>query len=115
MKFCIEVLGADRIMWAVDYPYQDHPDAVDFLDAAKISEKDKQKIYHENAERVFKLPKKALRSPVDLQDPTPKKDSSGAFSRRRSRWSCPSCWSDLPSWAGPSDTFWIAGCTRNRG
>jgi len=58
LKFCIEVLGADRIMWAVDYPYQDHPDAVDFLDAAKISEKDKQKIYHENAERVFKLKKK---------------------------------------------------------
>jgi 5-carboxyvanillate decarboxylase len=58
LKFCIEVLGADRIMWAIDYPYQDHPDAVDFLDNAKIPEKDKQKIYHENAERVFKLKKK---------------------------------------------------------
>ncbi|MDR3721007.1 MAG: amidohydrolase family protein [Candidatus Acidoferrales bacterium] len=58
LKFCIEAIGADRIMWAVDYPYQDHPDAVDFLDAARISEKDKQKIYHENAERVFKLKKK---------------------------------------------------------
>ena len=45
-------------MWAMDYPYQDHPDAVDFMDAAQISEKDKQKIYHENAERVFKLKKK---------------------------------------------------------
>jgi 5-carboxyvanillate decarboxylase len=58
LKFCIEAVGADRIMWAVDYPYQDHPDAVDFLDAARIPEKDKQKIYHENAERVFKLKKK---------------------------------------------------------
>jgi 5-carboxyvanillate decarboxylase len=58
LKFCIEAVGVDRIMWAVDYPYQDHPDAVDFLDAARIPEKDKQKIYHENAERVFKLPKK---------------------------------------------------------
>lgn len=58
LKFCIEVLGADRIMWAIDYPYQDHPDAVEFLDAAHISEKDKQKIYHENAERVFKIKKK---------------------------------------------------------
>jgi predicted TIM-barrel fold metal-dependent hydrolase len=58
LKFCIEVLGADRIMWAVDYPYQDHPDAVEFMDAARISEKDKQKIYHENAERVFKIKKK---------------------------------------------------------
>ena len=58
LKFCIEVLGADRIMWAIDYPYQDHEDAVEFLDTARISEKDKRKIYHENAERVFKLKKK---------------------------------------------------------
>ena len=58
LKFCIEVLGADRIMWAIDYPYQDHPDAVDFMDAARISEKHKQMIYHENAERVFKIKKK---------------------------------------------------------
>ena len=55
LKFCIEVLGADRIMWAIDYPYQDHEDAVEFMDAARISEKDKRKIYHENAERVFKI------------------------------------------------------------
>ena len=57
LRFCIEVMGADRIMWAVDYPYQHHPDAVEFMDAAAISEKDKQKIYHENAERVFKIKK----------------------------------------------------------
>jgi predicted TIM-barrel fold metal-dependent hydrolase len=57
LKYCIEVLGADRIMWAIDYPYQDHPDAVDFMDAAAISEKHKQMIYHENAERVFHLKK----------------------------------------------------------
>jgi len=57
LKFCIEVLGADRIMWAIDYPYQDHPDAVEFMDAARISEKDKHKIYHENAERVFRIKK----------------------------------------------------------
>jgi predicted TIM-barrel fold metal-dependent hydrolase len=58
LKFCIEALGADRIMWAIDYPYQDHPDAVEFMDAARISEKDKQAIYHGNAERVFKIKKK---------------------------------------------------------
>jgi predicted TIM-barrel fold metal-dependent hydrolase len=57
LKFCIEALGADRIMWAIDYPYQDHPDAVEFMDAARISEKDKQAIYHGNAERVFKIKK----------------------------------------------------------
>lgn len=58
LKFCIEAVGADRIMWAIDYPYQDHPDAVEFMDAARISEKDKQAIYHGNAERVFRIKKK---------------------------------------------------------
>jgi predicted TIM-barrel fold metal-dependent hydrolase len=58
LKFCIEAVGADRITWAIDYPYQDHPDAVEFMDAARISEKDKQAIYHGNAERVFKIKKK---------------------------------------------------------
>jgi 5-carboxyvanillate decarboxylase len=58
LRYCIEVMGADRIMWAVDYPYQDHPDAVEFMDSARISEKDKQKIYHENAERLFKIKRK---------------------------------------------------------
>ncbi|HEV3481001.1 MAG TPA: amidohydrolase family protein [Candidatus Acidoferrales bacterium] len=58
LKFCIEAVGADRIMWAIDYPYQDHPDAVEFMDAARISEKDKQAIYHGNAERVFKIKKR---------------------------------------------------------
>lgn len=58
LTFCIEALGADRIMWAIDYPYQDHPDAVEFMDAARISEKDKQAIYHGNAERVFKIKKR---------------------------------------------------------
>jgi 5-carboxyvanillate decarboxylase len=57
LKYCIEVLGADRIMWAIDYPYQDHPDAVDFMDAAAISERHRRMIYHENAERVFKIRK----------------------------------------------------------
>ena len=55
LRFCIEVLGSDRIMWAIDYPYQDHQDAVEFLDAADISEKDKHRIYHQNAERVFQI------------------------------------------------------------
>ncbi|MGA3295118.1 MAG: amidohydrolase family protein [Candidatus Acidiferrales bacterium] len=58
LRYCIEVMGADRIMWAIDYPYQDHPDAVEFMDAARISEKEKHAIYHENAERLFKIKKK---------------------------------------------------------
>jgi 5-carboxyvanillate decarboxylase len=55
LEFCIGELGADNIMWAIDYPYQGTPEATSFLDAAPISEDDRHKIYHRNAERVFKL------------------------------------------------------------
>lgn len=55
LRYCIEVLGADNIMWAADYPYQDNREAADFLDAARISEADRIKIYSGNAERVFHL------------------------------------------------------------
>ena len=56
LKFCIEVLGADNIMWAVDYPYQETHEAVRFMNEAPISDEDKAKIFHRNAERVFRIP-----------------------------------------------------------
>jgi 5-carboxyvanillate decarboxylase len=55
LKFCIEVLSADNIMWAVDYPYQETVEATEWLDAAAISDEDKAKIFQRNAERAFKL------------------------------------------------------------
>jgi len=55
LRYCIEVLGVDNILWAADYPYQSNREAGIFLDNAKISEADKVKIYSTNAERVFHL------------------------------------------------------------
>ena len=55
LKFCIEVLGADNIMWAVDYPYQETHEAVRYMNEAPISEADRHKIFHGNAERVFRI------------------------------------------------------------
>lgn len=55
LEFCLSVLGADRIMFAIDYPYQRPAGAVSFMDSAPISEADRRKIYFENAERVFRL------------------------------------------------------------
>jgi len=51
----ISVLGADNIMFAVDYPMEDAGVAVRFIDNAPISDKDREKICHLNAERVFSL------------------------------------------------------------
>jgi predicted TIM-barrel fold metal-dependent hydrolase len=53
LQFCISVLSADNIMWAIDYPYQESAEAVEFMNAAPISDEDKEKIFHRNAERVF--------------------------------------------------------------
>lgn len=55
LELCIKVLGADNIMWAVDYPYQETAEATRWLDEAPISEEDKEKIFHRNAERIFKI------------------------------------------------------------
>ena len=56
LKFCIEAVGADNIMWAIDYPYQITEGAVEFMNEAPISPDDKRKIFHRNAERVFGIP-----------------------------------------------------------
>jgi 5-carboxyvanillate decarboxylase len=56
LDYCLEVLGADRIMWAIDYPYQESAPAVRFMNEARISDEDKAKIYHLNAEKLFRLP-----------------------------------------------------------
>ena len=53
--FTISVLGAENIMFAVDYPMEEMESSVRFIDAAPIGEKDREKICHINAERVFSL------------------------------------------------------------
>lgn len=56
LELCIKVLGADNIMWAIDYPYQETVEATQWLNDAPIADEDKEKIFHRNAEKVFKLP-----------------------------------------------------------
>jgi 5-carboxyvanillate decarboxylase len=53
LELCLKVLGADNIMWAIDYPYQQTPECVEFMDSAPIGREDRDKIYAGNAERVF--------------------------------------------------------------
>lgn len=55
LDYSIRKLGADSILWAIDYPYQPMRPAVEFMDAAPVSEEDRHKIYHGNAERIFKI------------------------------------------------------------
>jgi 2,3-dihydroxybenzoate decarboxylase len=55
LAMTLSVLGADSIMFAVDYPMEDPEEAISFMNTAPISDEDKEKIYHLNAERVFSL------------------------------------------------------------
>jgi 2,3-dihydroxybenzoate decarboxylase len=48
-------MGADRIAFAVDAPFEKSKKAVQFMDSLPICDADKEKIYHLNAERLFKL------------------------------------------------------------
>jgi len=53
--FSQQVLGVDRVLYAMDYPYQFVPEEVKVTDELPISEDDRKKLYQLNAERVFKL------------------------------------------------------------
>ena len=49
-------IGADRILFAVDYPYESIGPAATWIERAPISENDRRKIAHLNARRLFRLP-----------------------------------------------------------
>ncbi|WP_410631626.1 amidohydrolase family protein [Amycolatopsis sp. cmx-4-83] len=56
LRYCVDVLGADRIMYSVDYPFIGNESAVDFLDKADLPEAAKEGIAHRTAERLLGLP-----------------------------------------------------------
>jgi predicted TIM-barrel fold metal-dependent hydrolase len=54
-EFVYEVVGADRIIWSVDYPYLTLEGAREFVEKLPVSDADREKMAHLNAERLFKL------------------------------------------------------------
>jgi len=50
-------LGADRMLFAADYPYENSEEAANFIDSIPISSLDKEKIQHGVAEKIFKIKK----------------------------------------------------------
>jgi predicted TIM-barrel fold metal-dependent hydrolase len=51
----LQVVGVDRMLFSVDYPYDSNATGRAFLDALPVSMEDKAKISHGNAERLLKL------------------------------------------------------------
>lgn len=50
-----QLMGPDRLMYAMDYPYQVVPEEVTAMDALPISTEHKKMFFQTNAERLFRL------------------------------------------------------------
>ncbi|MGJ9417576.1 amidohydrolase family protein [Massilia sp. CMS3.1] len=55
IRFAQEFMGVDRVMYAMDYPYQHVLDEVITLDNMNMATHDKKAFFQTNAERVFKI------------------------------------------------------------
>jgi 5-carboxyvanillate decarboxylase len=55
LDYSIKRLGIDNVLWAIDYPYQPMKPAVQFMDSAPVTEAQRHQLYHENAERIFRI------------------------------------------------------------
>jgi 5-carboxyvanillate decarboxylase len=55
IMFTREVLGGDRVLYAMDYPYQFVADEVTVQDQLPLGPADKKAFFQSNAERVFRL------------------------------------------------------------
>lgn len=53
LAFAEEVVGADNIMFAIDYPNERAEPAVSFIRAAPLPPDKLERIAHRNAERIF--------------------------------------------------------------
>ena len=51
----IAEVGVERILFSVDYPFEDTVDGTSWFDAAEISEADRRAIGRDNARRLFGL------------------------------------------------------------
>jgi predicted TIM-barrel fold metal-dependent hydrolase len=51
----LQVVGADRILFAIDYPYASSIDGRHFLDGLRLRPEDRDRITHQNAQELFGL------------------------------------------------------------
>ena len=51
----IAEVGADRVLFSIDYPFEDTADAVTWFRGAALTEDDRTRIGHANAARLFRL------------------------------------------------------------
>ena len=55
MEYMVKLMGADHVMYAVDYPYMKPENVYEFLTGSTLSDEEKELIAHGNAERILHL------------------------------------------------------------
>ena len=55
-EYMVKLMGAEHIMWAVDYPYIKQGNFYEFLMSAEfLTDEEKELIAHKNAERILHI------------------------------------------------------------
>ena len=54
-NLCLEVVGIDRILFSVDYPYSPNEAGREFLEKITLAPVDCEKFTHANAEKLLKI------------------------------------------------------------
>lgn len=55
LDYSVRKLGADRVLWAIDYPYETSEPATKFIDDAPLDPEVKKKVAYKNAEALFHI------------------------------------------------------------
>lgn len=55
LQMTLQVMGPERVLYAVDYPFEDQGEAVRLLEAMSLNDRQKKLLCEDNARRVFKI------------------------------------------------------------
>jgi 2,3-dihydroxybenzoate decarboxylase len=55
LRCAMEAMGADRIMFSVDYPFENMDEAAEWMESCEIGEGDRHKIAYDNARKLLRL------------------------------------------------------------
>lgn len=55
LRCALDSFGADRVMFAIDYPFEPMGPTCDFIEQADISEEERRAVCYENAARLFRI------------------------------------------------------------
>jgi 2,3-dihydroxybenzoate decarboxylase len=55
LRCALDAMGEDNVMFSVDYPFEKTDLAAQFIEQAKVSEKERVNVASENAKRILRL------------------------------------------------------------